>query len=230
MCERAQNDDEYHKSLDTLFTTVQKWINKGFNASSNAASSLDSLVEDPSPDQHIAKALHSIDTLLARLSHTDSLSNLVSTIRKCVSDIHDDQDLRAWFDDFFTHLRRDLDEAGYLRSDEAKQTRKSLRNRWKELLDQDSDFGRMWKKDLEAMKDQVKIFQDGLRNDEDLIRLREAHLRLGQAIESGLVEAGDQAQNGMQALMEQATWFWQDLFRVYLPRGLSMMKDIPIPR
>ncbi|KAF4622165.1 hypothetical protein D9613_009116 [Agrocybe pediades] len=30
--------------------------------------------------------------------------------------------------------------------------------------------------------------------------------------------------------LEQATWFWQDLFRVYLPKIIGKLKDIPIPR
>ncbi|KAJ4466871.1 hypothetical protein C8J55DRAFT_439193 [Lentinula edodes] len=230
MCERAQNDEEYHQSLDTLFGTVQKWISRGFNSATNAASSLDSLVDDNTTDKHITKALQAIETLLSRLAHTDSLSKLVSTIRKCAVDIRDDQDLRSWFDDFFTHLRRDLDESGYIRSDENKRVRKDLRIRWKDMLDQDSEFGRTWKNDVEAMKDQIQKIQNGLKSDEDLNRLRDAHLKLGEAIETGLIEAGDQAQTGMQAIVEQLTWFWQDLFRVYLPRALSMMKDVPIPR
>lgn len=230
MCERAQNDEEYHQSLDTLFGTVQKWISKGFNTATNVASSLDSLVDDNTADKHITKALQAIETLLSRLAHTDSLSKLVSTIRKCAVDVRDDQDLRSWFDDFFTHLRRDLDESGYIRSDESKRVRKDLRTRWKDMLDQDSEFGRTWKNDVEAMKCQIQKIQNGLKSDVDLNRLRDAHLKLGEAIETGLIEVGDQAQTGMQAIVEQLTWFWQDLFRVYLPRALSMMKDIPIPR
>ncbi|KAJ3856188.1 hypothetical protein EV368DRAFT_32982 [Lentinula lateritia] len=230
MCERAQNDEEYHQSLDTLFGTVQKWISRGFNSATNTASSLDSLVDDNTTDKHITKALQAIETLLSRLAHTDSLSKLVSTVRKCAVDIRDDQDLRSWFDDFFTHLRRDLDESGYIRSDENKRVRKDLRIRWKDILDQDSEFGRTWKNDVEAMKGQIQKIQNGLKSDEDLKRLRDAHLKLGEAIEIGLIEVGDQAQTGMQAIVEQLTWFWQDLFRVYLPRALNMMKDIPIPR
>ncbi|KAJ3732954.1 hypothetical protein DFJ43DRAFT_1070435 [Lentinula guzmanii] len=229
MCERAQDDEEYHRSLNTLFNTLQKWITRGFNATTDTASSLDSLVDDNTTDKNISKALQAIETLLSRLANT-SLSELIHTIRKCAVDVRDDQDLRTWFDEFFAHLRRDLDEAGYIRSDEAKHVRKDLRNRWKAMLDQDSDFGRTWKKDVEAMKIQIKKFQDGLKNDEDLNRLREVHVKLGEAIENGLIEAGDQAQTGVQAVMEQLTWFWQDLFRVYLPRALNMLKDIPIPR
>ncbi|KAF5390079.1 hypothetical protein D9757_003755 [Collybiopsis confluens] len=229
MCERAQQDDEYHRSIDTLFSTLRKWITTGFNATTEAASSLDSFVEDPTPEKHITKALQAIETLVSRLAHQD-LSALVNTIRKCAVDVRDDQDLRTWFNDFFNHLHRDLDESGYVHSDEAKRVRKDLRTRWKEMLDQESDFGRSWKRDVAALKVQIKKFQDGIRGDEDLNRLRDAHLKLGDAIESGLLETGSQAQTGMQAIMEQVTWFWQDLFTVYLPKALSMMKGIPIPR
>ncbi|EEB98079.1 hypothetical protein MPER_02477 [Moniliophthora perniciosa FA553] len=36
MCERAQNDEEYHRSLDTLFNTSNKWIPRGFDATAQA--------------------------------------------------------------------------------------------------------------------------------------------------------------------------------------------------
>jgi len=70
----------------------------------------------------------------------------------------------------------------------------------------------------------------GIWNDHDLNRVRETHARLSSDIEQGLVEAGQEAQTGMQAAVEQATWFWQDLFKVYLPRIMSKVRDIPIPR
>ena len=35
---------------------------------------------------------------------------------------------------------------------------------------------------------------------------------------------------GIQAVLEQVSWFWQDLFKVYVPKVLGMMRDLPIPR
>ena len=78
--------------------------------------------------------------------------------------------------------------------------------------------------------EESKNVESGIRNDEDLNRVREAHAKLGSDIEQGLVEAGQEAQKGMQAAVGQATWFWQDLFKVYLPRIMSKMRDIPISR
>jgi len=36
----------------------------------------------------------------------------------------------------------------------------------------------------------------------------------------------------MQAVVEQVTWFWQDLFKVYIPRVTvsAKMQDAPVPR
>jgi len=44
------------------------------------------------------------------------------------------------------------------------------------------------------------------------------------------VEAGEEAETGVQAVLERASWFWRDLFAVYAPRVLAMLKDVPIPR
>ncbi|KAK7047885.1 hypothetical protein VNI00_006213 [Paramarasmius palmivorus] len=230
MCERAQEDEEYHQSLDTLFNTLNKWVTRGFDATAKSNSdSLDSLVSDPTPEQHIPKALRAIQTLLERLSHT-SLSALISTLRQCTLDIREDADLRQWFDDFFAHLRKSLDEPGYTRSEASNKARKDLRQRWKQMLDADSDFGRKWKSDLEKFKKESEAFQKGLKNDEDLNRLGEAHVKLGQAIEQGLVEGSTEAETGLQAAVEKVTWFWQDITRVYAPKLINMLKDVPIPR
>lgn len=40
----------------------------------------------------------------------------------------------------------------------------------------------------------------------------------------------DEAVTGMQAAVEQATWFWQDLFKIYILRVFSKMRDVPVPR
>lgn len=72
--------------------------------------------------------------------------------------------------------------------------------------------------------------EGGLRSDADLSRLKGVHAKLGEDIERGLVEVGQEAKTGMQAAVEQATWFWQELFKVYIPRIVSTVGDVPIPR
>lgn len=187
--------------------------------------SLSSFIDDPTPEQHVPKALHIFQTLLERLSSTP-LDPVLNKAHICVTSIGKDPDLRKWFDDFFDLARKNLTEDGYVRSEESKRKRKDLRVRWKTLLEKDSN----WKKAVDGLKVELAKFQDGLSNDKDLNRLKDAHAKLGQDIERGLVEAGNEAETGLEALMERATWFWQDMFRVYLPRVVSILGDLPIPR
>ena len=105
--------------------------------------------------------------------------------------------------------------------------RENLRNRWNELLEKDLK----WKSEVDQFKKELDVIQRGINSDEDLMRLRAAHERLSQDIQRGLAEVGaESTQAGLQAAMEQVTWFWRDLFTVYISRILAFLKDVPIPR
>ena len=102
-----------------------------------------------------------------------------------------------------------------------------LRKKWKELLDADSEKGRKWKADVGKLQEEARKFQCDIDHDEDLRRVRRTHAKLGDDIEDSLLIAGSA---GLQATMNKALWFWQDLFNFYLPKAVGMLKDIPIPR
>ena len=211
--------------MDILFEIIQKRLNGAIDAASDPNTTLSNFIADPTPEQHIPKALGLLRTLVERLANTP-LDPLIQKARICADSILKDQELNTWFDDFFSTARKNLSEPGYARSEEAQDKRKELRERWRELLEKSDK----WKAAVDDVMEESKKVEAGIRNDEDLNRVREAHAKLGSDIEQGLVEAGQEAQTGMQAAVEQATWFWQDLFKVYLPRIMSKMRDIPIPR
>lgn len=154
------------------------------------------------------------------------MDDLYSQGRRCAIHIQNDKNLQKWFNEFFSAIRRTLDESGYVKSDEFKHTKKELRTRWKKFFEEDTQ----WKKDWDGFKRELLSFETALKEDKDLNKLKDAHAQLGQAIERGLVDTGDKAQTGLQAVMEQASWFWRDVFQVYIPQALNSMKDIPIPR
>ena len=115
---------------------------------------------------------------------------------------------------------------GYARSEESKAKWEALSARWSALMEKDSN----WKRAADAFKVELKKVVDGMKNDEHLGRVRAAHARLGDDLERGLVEAGREMDISLQAMVNKATWFWQDLFKVYLPRFLSKVESLPIPR
>ncbi|TFK35889.1 hypothetical protein BDQ12DRAFT_634780 [Crucibulum laeve] len=226
ICDRAQSDPSYGQALDTIFSTLQKRLSQTASVVSDPSITLSTFIADPTPEQHIPKAISLIRTLLERLAGT-SLEPLITKLRSSIASVLQDPDLKAWFNDFFESAKKNLSEAGYARSKEAQKQRKELRVRWRTLLEKDEK----WKKSVEDVKAEWARVENGLKNDKDLQKVREAHQELGDDVESGLIKAGSEtAKTGLQAAMDQATWFWQDLFKVYVPSVLSKLRDVPIPR
>ncbi|KAH9848172.1 hypothetical protein C2E23DRAFT_764248 [Lenzites betulinus] len=229
ICDRAQSDADYHKSISTIFDLAQKWVDRSLDAAGdvNQATSLDAFIDDPTPEKHLINGIRGLRAFMERLAGDKSLDTFFGAFRVCGVDIQQDPAVRKWFDAFVAHLRKSLDEKGYARSDQAKKTGERLRKEWRELLDTDSDKGRKWKEDIAVLKKEAAEFQAAIDHDEDLRAVRRAHSKLGEDLENGLIVASSA---GAQSLMERAPWFWQDVFNVYLPKFVGMVKDIPIPR
>lgn len=229
VADRAQKDPEYRDAISTIFDLVEKWLNKTLDTAAdvNKNTTVDTFIDDPTPEQHIPTALSNIRILAERLSGDKSLDDLFAHVRSCAADIRSDPDTKTWFDEFFAHARKTLEEPGYGRSEEAEKKGDFLRRRWNELLDADSDKGRKWKVDVQALQKELEEFQDRAANEPTLNRVRAAHEQLGKDLSEAF---GTGAQLGAQAAMSQGTWVWQDFINVYLGRMFTLFKGYPIPR
>ena len=208
---------------------ADKWIHRSLDTVGdvNKATDLDDFIDDPTPDKHLITAIRGFRQFIERLASGKSLDGFFASLRVCGVDIQQDPAIRDWFDKFIAHLRKSLDERGYVRSEEAQKKCEELRSEWQELLDEDSEKGRKWKEDVAALRREATEFQRAVDRDEDLRDVRQARARLGEDIENTLLVAGSA---GAQTFMERAPWFWQDVFNVYLPRLVESIKDVPIPR
>ena len=229
MVKRAREDPEYRRSLDTLFDLAQKWLKATGDVAEEAAqsTSLESFVKDPTPEKHLIQAIRYVNKLVQNIAGGKTLDDLHSALRMCVIDIRNDTGLRQWVEDYIAYAKRGLENAGDNDMEEIRDTRKALRRRWNELTDTDSDNSRKWTEDFEALRKEVREFQERMEQDKDLQAVRQAHAQLGRDIEDTLV---DVAAVGLQAAVSGTSWFWADLFNVYLPRFISTIKSIPIPR
>jgi len=229
MLKRAREDLEYRRSLDTLFDLVQKWFKATGSVAVEAAqsTSLESFVNDPTPEKHLIQAIRYVNKLVQNITGGRTLDDLHSALRMCVIDIRNDTGLRQWVEDYIAYARRVLENAGDNDTEEIRDTRQALRRRWNELTDTGSDTSRKWTEDFEALQKEVREFQERMGQDKDLQAVRQAHAQLGRDIEEILV---DVAAVGLQAAVSGTSWFWADLFNVYLPRFISTIKSIPIPR
>lgn len=214
--------------MATLFDNTSKWLNRTVDtASDQSQTSVESFINDPTPEKHTINAIKLIRTFIERLAGGKSLEDVLEKGRVCAGDVRADGDLKAWFDDFSTHVRKSLDQPGYARSDEASKTYKELRKRWKALRSQDTEEGKKWKEDVHSFKTEIRAFQEALDADADLKRVKRAHAMLGREAKESAREVGGV---GVQWTVDQGLWIWRDLFNVYGPRVLGLLKDIPIPR
>ncbi|KAI0055356.1 hypothetical protein BV25DRAFT_1815676 [Artomyces pyxidatus] len=229
IAKRAQDDPEYRQSLDTIFDLVQKWIKLGGDTAADASqsTSLESFVNDPTPEKHLIKALRRISKMIENVAGGKSLDDVFSALRTVVIDIRNDDNLQNWTNDFLAFVKKNLDNVGQVNSAEVKEERRDLKRRWGELTDENSASGRKWKEDFAVLREQLAIFQDRIDRDADLQAVRKAHGKFGADLQDVIVDA---AASGSALALDQASWLWQDFFNVYLPRFLGLLKSIPIPR
>jgi hypothetical protein len=229
MARRAREDPDYRRSIDTLFDLIQKWLKATGDVAVAAAqsTSLESFVKDPTPEKHLIKAIRYVNKFLQNIAGGKTLADLHSALRMCIIDIRNDTDLRQWVEDYIAYARRALENVGDNDMEGIRDTRQVLSRRWNELTDTGSDKSRKLKEDFQVLRKEVHEFQERVEQDKDLQAVRQAHAKLGRDIEDTFV---DVAAVGLQATVSGTSWFWVDLFNVYLPRFISTIKSIPIPR
>lgn len=173
------------------------------------------------------KSIRALRKFIERLADGKSLDDLFGALRVCGVDIQQDQHLRDLFNELLSHLRRSVDERGYVRSEEAQKTREDLKVKWKTLGDADTTEGQKWRDDWSKLNTQWEEFHKAFEGGQDSKRIAKAQSKLGNDIEESLITA---AGAGAQAAADNFPWMWQDLFSAYIPRLLNLVKDIPIPR
>ncbi|KAH9168090.1 hypothetical protein EDB89DRAFT_2221259 [Lactarius sanguifluus] len=204
---KAREDPQYRQSLDTLFNLVQKWLRATGDVAADAAqsTSLESFINDPTPEKHLVYAMRCIGKLAENMAGGKSLEDLYSALSKCVVDIRNDKSLQQWVDDFITYAKRTFEQVGEDDPQELRDTHP------------ESEMSRPWIADFNVLGNEFREFQ----------AIRKAHVRLGRDLEETLFDA---SAVGLQSAISGASWLWTDLFNVYLPRFVSLLKSIPIPR
>ncbi|KAH9987185.1 hypothetical protein BJV77DRAFT_1070649 [Russula vinacea] len=213
MAKRAREDPEYRQSLDTFFSLAQKWLKATGHVAAAAAAestSLESFVDDPTPEKHLIRAIRYMNQLAQSVAGGKNLDDLYSALRI-----------------YLAFARRALEHTGNNDPEEIRNTRENLRQRWNVLTDLNSDKGRKWKEDFEALRSEVLDYQERMERDKGLQAVRKAHAQLGRDIEETLV---DVAAVSLQGAIGGTSWLWADLFNVYIPRFVGILKSIPIPR
>lgn len=217
----------------TIFEILSKWLHKSLDTAGdvNTDTSLESFIDDPTPEQHLIKAVRGVREFFERNANGKSLDDFFNALRVCGVDIQQDKKLRSCMDDTLDYMRRCVDEKEYVRSGDSAEKREELKKRWDDITSAKTTEGQKWRKDWGELKAQWQEFSVALEGGEDLDRLKKSQKKLADDLESAFVTAaGAAASKGAETAMNQPVWMWQDMFNAYLPRLLGMIKDIPIPR
>ncbi|KAJ7714104.1 hypothetical protein B0H16DRAFT_1899274 [Mycena metata] len=174
------------------------------------------------PEQHVHKALNALKTLVDRFAKPDSSVDAILLRAQALYQrrARGLGEVKAWVDKFFAARAKESGgpRVPALRGGEERAARLAPQ---REDADRHEHGGGAQVGGVEGRGEAV---WGGVAADEDVERLRVAHVRLGEDVENGLVEAGEEAETGVQAVLERAAWFWRDLFAVYAPRVLGMLQ------
>src|SRR5229473_2437706 len=190
MAKRAKEDPEYRRSIDTCFSLAQKWLKAVKNVAAAAAksTSLESFIDDPTQEKRLIHAIRYMSQLVQSIAGGKNLDDLHSALRMCIIDIHNDTELQHWVEEYLAFAKQVFEHTGDDDPEEITNIRKDLRQRWNVLTDLNSDKGRKWKEDFEALRSEVFDLQERIEQDKDLQAVRRAHAQLGRDIEEALVD------------------------------------------
>jgi len=223
IAQRAQNDPEYRRGIDTLFFIYDKFktssINRAQQYQQPSGNELEEELANILGGGEIAGALKNIRTLIERFSGGKSLQNLLAAAAACAAGLREDQEVRRAVDDWEGFIRKALDEPRYIESNEYRQRSSQLRQQWERLRERDSEAGRKWKQNVERVERESHEFNKAVEQDKSVQRLRNAHLKLAS-----------HAANISSTPGKPASFVLSDMADVMLPRFFAMLKEIPLPR
>ncbi|KZV75074.1 hypothetical protein PENSPDRAFT_572201 [Peniophora sp. CONT] len=230
IAKRASEDQDYRKAIDTVFDLVDKWLHVTGDVAvegAQSATSLESFINDPTEEQHLIKALKAVRALAENVAGGKSFEPLFNSLQALVIDIRNDPDIQQWTTDFLALLKRNIETVGTVDAEETKTQRQDLRKRWRNLTSEENVQSKKWSDDVDVFRRELKVIQKRLGDDPELAKIQRAHAQFGQDLDELFI---DVAATGMQSVIDKAAWAWQDLFNVYLPRAVGLLKKIPIPR
>ncbi|KAH8826689.1 hypothetical protein DL96DRAFT_1209672 [Flagelloscypha sp. PMI_526] len=201
LAERAQKDKAYHESLSAVFKLAEDWF----------------FQVDPLSISIIPFAKQ----ILARVANERSTNLFFGGLTLVLSAVKEDPKVRVFFEDAFAFGKRCLDEAGFVGSEEFTSSVETFKARWSSLPDEAPAWKTSWDKLTQAWDD----VRTAIAKDPDCEMLRSTVTRLVDDVMTGVgsSQPGD-------SIFTRFSWLWTDLFSIYLPAILSMLRDIPIPR
>ncbi|ORY76232.1 Proteophosphoglycan ppg4 [Leucosporidium creatinivorum] len=209
----VQSSPEYQNSLNTLLGLVRKYASAAGDEIKKVAKSVEA-DGDISTNAAADNAL----TLLRQIieSFTGPLDSVFSSADKVVTHLKKDERLKKLVNEIDALADRAINDAGYATSSKAQRKIEQLYNEAQEIAKNNA----AWKRDADALVDEVNAALDNAANDKAL-------LQLGDAVDRFEFATKQFVKTGFSLVDTSA---WSDISQVLVPRLLGALHTIPLPR
>ncbi|KAJ5606220.1 hypothetical protein N7510_009001 [Penicillium lagena] len=204
-----QGHADYQQAIETLLTMAEKYA--GHTKSVGQQSS--GTVKDFRATDSVQAAENCLRTLIERFANNTSLSDFFDSLNKIYTDADKDPELRRWFKNVDTYIRKCLREQGFIMEDEANR-------QWNELYDKGHYLLRERYRDhTNRIVDEIKFLADQFDKDPQ-------NRALAESIQHLFRDLG--RNTGGQVVFKQD--LLKDVGNVILPGIFENVRYVPIPR
>jgi len=209
MVVEIQGHPDYQQAIDTLLGLAENYRGHAKTAVGEGRSQ----VEGAHNDNHLQSAEGALKTLLERFANYTSMDDLIDSINDIYRDADRDPELKSWFRQMDSYIRRCLKTQGYILQDDANRE-------WDQL----NDEGRFLLRDryrdhTDRVVNEFRFFGEQFAQDSD-------SQRLGNALTKLFTDLGND-ENGKPTFKKHLV---KDVTQVIIPDIFEQVRYVPVPR
>ncbi|KAH0536634.1 hypothetical protein FGG08_006502 [Glutinoglossum americanum] len=205
----VQGHGDYQRAIETLLSLAEIYAGHGRNLRQQGQSSLKGAHED----DHLTAAEADLKVLIERFANSTSVGDLFDAINNIYRDADRDPELKNWFKKLDTHIRRCLQEQGFIMQD-------SANNQWNDIYDRGQFLLR------DRYRDHTNRIIDESRYLINQFAEDPQSKKFGEALQKLFSDLGND-ENGKPVFKKHLV---KDLTSVIIPAIFENVRYVPVPR
>jgi len=209
MIVEIQGHQDYQQAIDTLLYLAESYGGHSKHLTKQTANTVSSAHED----NHLQAAEKCFKTIIERFANHTSTDDLIDSINNIYRDADNDPELKNWFRNLDTYIRKCLKEQGFVLTDEADNEYNGLYDRGRFLLRD------RYRAHVDRIGDEFKFLGDQFAQDQQ-------NVQFGNAMQKLFDDLGTD-ENGKPVFKKHLV---TDLTTVILPGFFESVRYVPVPR
>jgi len=209
MVVEIQGHPDYHEAVDTLLNLAENYRGHAKSAVGEGRSQ----VHGAHNDNHLQSAEDALKTLLERFANNTSMDDLIESINDIYRDADRDPELKSWFRQVDSYVRRCLKTQGYI-------LEPASSREWDQLYDEGNFLLRdRYKEHTDRVVNEFRFFGEQFAEDPD-------SRRLGDSLTKLFNDLGND-ENGKPTFKKHLV---KDVTQVIIPDIFEQIRYVPVPR